>query len=86
MWDWQRQKVLSIEDDVVRLVVTEGRNRVVRRMLHNAGHSVLDLQRVRYGTVALGDLEIGQTQIGPTMRWRYFQHKKDWQSKPVTIR
>ena len=56
-------KVLSIEDDVVRLVVTEGRNRVVRRMLHNAGHSVLDLQRVRYGTVVLGDLEIGQTRI-----------------------
>ena len=43
-------KVLSIEGDVVRLVVTEGRNRVVRRMLHNAGYSVLDLQRVRYGS------------------------------------
>ena len=56
-------KVLSIEADVVRLVVTEGRNRVVRRMLHNAGHSVLDLQRVRYGTVVLGDLEIGQTRV-----------------------
>lgn len=55
-------KVLSIEDDVVRLVVTEGRNRVVRRMLHNAGHSVLDLQRVRYGTVELGDLAVGQTR------------------------
>ena len=55
-------KVLSIEDDVVRLVVTEGRNRVVRRMLHNAGHSVLDLQRVRYGSVELGDLAVGQTR------------------------
>ena len=55
-------KVLSIEDDVVRLVVTEGRNRVVRRMLHNAGHSVLDLQRVRYGLVELGDLAVGQTR------------------------
>ena len=54
--------VLSIDGDTVRLVVTEGRNRVVRRMLHNAGHSVLDLQRVRYGTVALGDLAVGQTR------------------------
>ena len=54
--------VLSIEADVVRLVVTEGRNRVVRRMLHNAGHSVLDLQRVRYGSVELGDLAAGQTR------------------------
>ena len=55
-------KVLSIEWNVVRLVVTEGRNRVVRRMLHNAGHSVLDLQRVRYGVVELGDLAVGQTR------------------------
>jgi 23S rRNA pseudouridine2605 synthase len=55
-------KVLSIDGDLVRLVVTEGRNRVVRRMLHNAGHSVLDLQRVRYGTVTLGDLPVGQTR------------------------
>ena len=54
--------VLSIEGDVVRLVVKEGRNRVVRRMLHNAGHSVIDLQRVRYGTVVLGDLTVGQTR------------------------
>lgn len=55
-------KVLSIEGDVVRLVVTEGRNRVVRRMLHNAGHSVLDLQRIRYGSVELGELSVGQTR------------------------
>jgi len=31
-------------------------------MLHNAGHSVLDLQRVRYGKVELGDLATGQTR------------------------
>ena len=55
-------KVLSIEENVVRLVVTEGRNRIVRRMLHNAGHSVLDLHRVRYGLVELGDLAVGQTR------------------------
>ena len=54
--------VLSIEGDRVRLVVTEGRNRVVRRMPHNAGYSVLDLQRVRYGTVELGDLSVGHTR------------------------
>ena len=52
-------KVLSIEGNCVRLVVTEGRNRIVRRMLHNAGHSVLDLQRMRFGPIELGDLEEG---------------------------
>ena len=57
-----KARVLSIEGDRVRLVVTEGRNRVVRRMLHNAEYSVLDLQRVRYGTVELGDLSVGHTR------------------------
>ena len=53
-------KVISIEENVVRLVVQEGRNRIVRRMLHNAGHSVLDLQRVRFGEFHLQDLSVGE--------------------------
>ena len=52
-------KVLSIEGDKVCVVMTEGRNRIVRRMLHNAGHSVLDLFRVRFGPFLLEDLEEG---------------------------
>jgi len=50
-------KVLSIDGNCVRLIVTEGRNRIVRRMLHNAGHSVLDLMRVRFGPILLGNIE-----------------------------
>ena len=49
-----RAKVLDISANCVRLVVTEGRNRIVRRMLHNAGHSVQDLMRVRFGPILLG--------------------------------
>ena len=52
-------KVLSIEEDKIFVVMTEGRNRIVRRMLHNAGHSVLDLFRVRFGPFLLEDLEQG---------------------------
>ena len=52
-----RAKVLDIADGCVRLVVTEGRNRIVRRMLHNAGHSVQDLMRVRFGPIVLGEIE-----------------------------
>ncbi len=43
----------------VRVAVTEGKHRMVRRMLHNAGASVLALHRVRFGGVELGDLEVG---------------------------
>lgn len=55
-------RVIEIGEDWVRLVVTEGRNRIVRRMLHNAGHSVLDLERVRFGGIFLGDLTEGSSR------------------------
>jgi 16S rRNA U516 pseudouridylate synthase RsuA-like enzyme len=41
----------------VRLIVREGKHRMVRRMLHNAGHSVLLLHRVRYGCFVLDGLK-----------------------------
>ena len=45
--------------DWVQVVMTEGKNRIVRRMLHNAGHSVHDLFRIRFGPFQIGDLEEG---------------------------
>lgn len=41
----------------VQLVVTEGKHRMVRRMLHNAGHTVLFLHRIRYGGILLSELK-----------------------------
>ena len=43
----------------VRVSVTEGKHRMVRRVLHNAGHSVVQLKRVEYGAVSLDKLEVG---------------------------
>lgn len=40
----------------VRLVVTEGKHRMVRRMLANCGHGVVELKREKQGVVELGDL------------------------------
>jgi 23S rRNA pseudouridine2605 synthase len=45
---------------VLRLVLTEGRKREVRRLCSAAGHPVRWLRRVRFGPVALGDLPRGQ--------------------------
>jgi 23S rRNA pseudouridine2605 synthase len=43
----------------LRLIVHEGRNRQVRRMLEAVGYAVLQLRRERIGPVSLGDLVAG---------------------------
>ena len=58
----------SINNDIllptskVRVTVSEGKYRMVRRILHNSGHSVLELHRVRYGNVLIGNLEEGEVR------------------------
>jgi 23S rRNA pseudouridine2457 synthase len=44
----------------LEIVLTEGRNRQVRRMCAAVGHDVLELVRVRIGRLSLGDLAPGQ--------------------------
>ena len=46
----------------LEIVLTEGKNRQVRRMCANVGHDVLELVRVAVGALELGDLAPG--------RWR----------------
>lgn len=50
----------SMEQTDVRVVVTEGKHRMVRRMLANCGHPVVELKRERHGEVVLGDLPVGK--------------------------
>ena len=44
----------------IRVVVTEGRNHLVKRMFSAIGHTVLKLKRVEYGPIQLGGLAFGQ--------------------------
>lgn len=44
----------------VEITVTEGRNRLIRRMFENIGHPVSKLRRESFGTVSLRGLERGQ--------------------------
>lgn len=69
-------KLLGLEGDdrqTVRLVVTEGKYRMVRRVLANCGHPVVALHRVRYGNVRLDELEIEEGDSaevhGPGLQW-----------------
>ena len=44
----------------LRLVLTEGRKREVRRLLEAVGHPVVALRRVRFGPIRLGYLPVGK--------------------------
>lgn len=47
----------------LRITIHEGRNRQVRLMCAAVGHYVIDLQRMKFGPIAIGDLKPGA--------WRY---------------
>jgi 23S rRNA pseudouridine2604 synthase len=57
-------------DDQLRFVLTEGRNRQIRRMCELVGLRVTGLKRVRIGSVLLGDL--------PTGMWRFLEEKENF--------
>jgi len=44
----------------VQVVVTEGRNRLVKRIFSAIGHPVLKLKRIQFGPIHLGSLLFGQ--------------------------
>lgn len=62
----------------VTLRVSEGKYRMVRRMLANIGHPVVTLHRARLGEITLGDLPVGQTRslTATEMKWAQNQLKQ----------
>ena len=41
-------------------------------MLHNAGHSVLDLYRIRFGPFEIGDLQEGEMRPATEEEMQFF--------------
>jgi 23S rRNA pseudouridine2605 synthase len=72
--EWTTGAEVRLEDvapgkpgrSLLRVVLHEGRNRQIRRMLDQVGHPVLRLVRVRVGAVSLGRLRPGE--------WRHLGH------------
>ncbi|MEN0060963.1 MAG: pseudouridine synthase [Myxococcota bacterium] len=62
---------VSLDGDVVTLTVREGKHRMVRRMLANAGHPVIDLARLAFGPFTLGELPSGawREPMDDEVRW-----------------
>jgi len=61
------------ERTMLELVIHEGRNRIVRRLLDAVGHPVIELVRTRIGPLHLGNLKAGQVRelTGPDLRALY---------------
>ena len=56
-------KVTVAEGQQLRFILKEGRNRQIRRMCELVGMHVMDLVRIRIGTLRLGDLPEGKWRV-----------------------
>ena len=59
----QPAKVSRVREQTLRFILTEGRNRQIRRMCDLVGLSVVDLFRVRIGSLSLGDMPEGKWRV-----------------------
>ena len=53
-------EVTRITDRVFRIILTEGKNRQIRRMCSAFGYEVRKLQRIRIMNIRLGALQMGE--------------------------
>jgi len=63
--EWLRPEGVDLvkasgRESLLRLTLTEGRNREVRRLCAGVGHEVTRLRRVQFGAITLGTLPVGQ--------------------------
>jgi len=52
-------KDIFLDDGFAELVLTEGKNREIRKMLHALHYHIEDLKRVSFANITLGDLAVG---------------------------
>ncbi len=51
----------------MEMTIREGKNRQIRRMCETVGLTLIDLQRIQFGPIALGDLQPGESrELTPT--------------------
>ena len=55
-------KVVSAQNKSARLILKEGINRQIRKMMGKLGYKVIKLKRIRIGKLELGDLKEGESK------------------------
>lgn len=56
------------DSTLVKVIIYEGKNRQIRRMMEALGHPVITLKRISIGKIDLDNLQIG--------KWRYLTRKE----------
>lgn len=51
------------KNSIIEVTLHSGRNRIVRRMMEEVGHPVMELVRTRFANITVGHLKPGQTRI-----------------------
>lgn len=55
-----RLRKISRKESHLVVVLTEGKNREIRRIFEHLGHEVTALKRISFGSIQLGDLPLGE--------------------------
>ena len=50
----------SKRESQIKIILTQGRNREIRRMMEHLQHEILKLKRISFGTIALDNLQPGE--------------------------
>lgn len=50
-------------NSIIEITLHSGRNRIVRRMMDEVGHPVMELVRTQFGNITIGRLKPGQTRV-----------------------
>lgn len=53
----------AMRNSIVEITLHSGRNRIVRRLMEEVGHPVMELVRTKFGTVEVGHLKPGKTRV-----------------------
>lgn len=62
-------KIARLSGRRFKIVLQEGRNRQIRRMVHKVGHRVVRLKRIRVANIRLGSLPVGA--------WRHLTSREE---------
>lgn len=61
-------KIINKDKTKLRITISEGKNRQIRRMFETLGYSVIELKRISIGNINLGNLKEG--------KWRFLNEKE----------